>query len=156
WPNAHITGVDESEAMLARAAEIPGVSWQQADLATWSPPTPPDLVYSNAALHWLGDHEHLFPRLLDMLAPGGILAVQMPRNFTAPSHALVDDAARMGPWRTRLEPLLRPSPTAEPTFYYDLLAPHAAGVDMWETEYLHVLEGEDPVKEWLKGSWLTQ
>ena len=111
---------------------------------------------SNAALHWLNYHEIVFPELLKMLAPRGVLAVQIPRNFNAPSHALVNDAAREGPWRTTLEPLLRPSPTAEPGFYYDVLAPRAAAVDIWEIEYLHVLEGEDPVTEWIKGSWLQQ
>ena len=156
WPHAHITGVDQSDAMLAQAAELPGIDWQCADLATWQPPRPADLVYSNAALHWLPDHERLFPSLLGMLAPGGVLAVQMPRMFTAPSHTLVAEAARRGPWRARLEPLLRPPPVAEPGIYYDLLAPRAALVDIWETEYLHVLAGDNPVKEWFKGSWLAQ
>jgi trans-aconitate 2-methyltransferase len=156
WPEAHITGVDESEAMLAKAAQIPGIDWQRADLATWRPPHPVDLIYSNAALHWLDDHARLFPSLLGMLAPGGVLAVQMPRMFGEPSHQLVAEAARGGPWRDTLEPLLRPPPVAEPGFYYDLLAPRAGTVDIWETAYVHVLDGEDPVKEWLKGSWLPQ
>jgi trans-aconitate 2-methyltransferase len=157
WPNAHIVGVDASEEMLAKArATMPDVEWQRADLAAWRPSGPVDLIYSNAALHWLGAHDQLFPSLLAMLAPGGVLAVQMPRNFGAPTHTLVAEAARRGPWRARLEPLLRPSPVAEPAFYYDLLAPRTAALDIWETEYLHVLAGDDPVKEWLKGSWLTQ
>jgi trans-aconitate 2-methyltransferase len=156
WPNARVTGVDESAAMLAKAAEIQGITWEQADMGSWRPSEPADLIYSNAALHWLGHHERVFPELLSALAPGGVLAVQMPRNFLAPSHALVNDAARMGPWRTTLEPMLRPPPTSEPGFYYDVLAPRAAAVDIWETEYLHVLDGEDPVVEWLKGSWLQQ
>jgi trans-aconitate 2-methyltransferase len=155
WPDAHITGVDESEAMLAKAAEIPGISWQRADLGSWRPDHAADLIYSNAALHWLGDHERLFPALLEALAPGGVLAVQMPRNFLAPSHVLVADVALEGPWRAKLEPILRPPPVAEPSLYYGLLAPRAAVVDIWETEYLHVLDGKDPVKEWIKGSWMS-
>ncbi len=157
WPKARITGVDDSEAMLAKAAaDSSGINWERGDLATWRPSRPADLIYSNAALHWVGHHERLFPELLAALAPGGVLAVQIPRNFLAPSHALVDEAARRGPWRATLEPMLRPPPTQEPGFYYDVLAPLAADVDIWETEYLHVLEGEDPVKEWIKGSWLRQ
>jgi trans-aconitate 2-methyltransferase len=156
WPNAHIVGVDASETMLTRAAAIPGIDWQRADLATWRPPRPVDLIYSNAALHWLGDHARLFPALIGMLAPGGVIAVQMPRNFGAPTHTLVNDAARAGPWRERLEPLLRPSPVSEPAFYYDVLSARAATLDIWETEYLHILHGDDPVKEWVKGSWLAQ
>jgi trans-aconitate 2-methyltransferase len=156
WPDACITGVDSSEAMLEKAAQaVPDVTWQHADMAGWQPPRPPDLIYSNAALHWLGDHGRLFPALLASLKPGGVLAVQMPRNFLAPSHTAIADAARSGPWRAKLEPLLRPVPVSEPAFYFDALAPHASGLDIWETEYQHVLEGEDPVKEWTKATWLN-
>ena len=155
WPNARITGVDESPEMLAKAAiEAPEIVWQPADLAAWRPLRPPDVIYSNAALHWLGDHDRLFPALFSTLAPGGVLAVQMPRNFLAPSHTAVAEAVRSGPWRMKLEPLLRPAPVADPAFYFDLLTPRAAGLDIWETEYIQVLEGEDPVKEWTKGTWL--
>jgi len=80
--------------------------------------------------------------------------VQMPRNFSAPSHTAIAEAVRGGPWRTRLEPLLRPPPVAEPAFYFDLLVPRAAALDIWETEYLQALEGDQPVKEWTKGTWL--
>ena len=142
--------------MLAKAAtSAPEIVWQQADLATWSPPSRADVIYSNAALHWLAGHDRVFPALLGMVAPGGVLAVQMPRNFGAPSHALIAEAVRGGPWREVLEPLLRPAPVLEPGWYFDLLAPHAAALDIWETEYLHVLEGESPVKEWTKGSALV-
>jgi trans-aconitate 2-methyltransferase len=155
WPAARVTGVDSSPEMLAKAAAAaPEITWQQADLAAWRPPRPADLIYSNAALHWVGGHDRLFADLMAGLTPGGTLAVQMPRNFTAPSHTAIADAARSGPWRQRLEPLLRPNPVAEPAFYYGVLAPLAASLDIWETEYLHVLEGEQPVKEWTKGTWL--
>lgn len=157
WPDAHVTGVDASNEMLAKAAAAaPGISWERTDLSTFRPRTPADLLFSNATLHWLDGHERLFPALLSALAPGGVLAVQMPRNFLAPSHTAVAEAARMGRWRSRLESLLRPSPVSEPAFYYDVMAPHAESVDIWETEYLHVLEGDHPVKEWTKGTWLRQ
>ena len=83
-----------------------------------------------------------------------MLAVQRPRNFGAPSHTAIAEAARGGPWRAKLEPLLRPVPVAEPAVYFDVLAPRAAEIDIWETEHVHVLEGDDPVKEWTKGTWL--
>ena len=156
WPGARVVGVDSSAEMLAKAAaESPGIEWQQADLGTWRPDRPPDLIYSNAALHWLDEHARLFPALFETLAPHGVLAVQIPRNFGAPSHTLITEAALSGPWRSTLEPLLRPAPVAPPEFYYDLLAPRAVALDMWETEYLQVLEGENPVKEWTKGTWLA-
>jgi trans-aconitate 2-methyltransferase len=155
WPNARVTGVDASQEMLAKAAAARGdIQWQRADLATWRAPRPADVIYSNAALHWLGDHDRLFPALLSTLAPGGVLAVQMPRNFSAPSHTAISEAARSGPWRSTLEPLLRPAPVPDPSFYFGLLAPRAAAVDIWETEYLQVLEGEHAVREWTKGTWL--
>ena len=155
WPDARVTGVDASQEMLARAAAgDPEIVWQRADLATWRPLRPAGVIYSNAALHWLGDHDRLFPALFSALAPGGALAVQMPRNFSAASHTAIAEAVRSGPWRTKLEPLLRPAPVAEPAFYFDLLAPRAAALDIWEIEYLQVLEGDHPVKEWTKGTWL--
>lgn len=155
WPAGAVTGVDSSPEMLARAREAaPGLAWIEADLATWSPPAPADLIYSNAALHWLDDHAALFPRLLGLLRSGGTLAVQMPRNHGAPSHTGMIAAARSGPWAARLEPLLRPDPVAEPGFYYDVLRPEAAALDIWETEYLHALEGDDPVVSWTRGTAL--
>jgi trans-aconitate 2-methyltransferase len=80
----------------------------------------------------------------------------MPRNFLAPSHTAIRDTVLDGPWRNKLEPLLIPTPVAEPQYYYALLQPLAASLDIWETEYLHVLEGSDPVKEWTKGTWLKR
>jgi len=157
WPGASITGVDDSAEMLAKArAAAPGLHWVQQSLASWRAPAAADLIYSNAALHWLPDHQRLFPALVEQLAPGGVLAVQMPRNFGAPSHTLIAQAVRSGPWRVRLEPLLAPSPVGEPAFYYDVLSARVARLDIWETEYLQVLSGADPVKEWTKGTWLKQ
>lgn len=155
WLAARITGVDSSRAMLARAqAEVPGIEWTHADIAAWLPPAQAALIFSNAALHWLPDHEILFPRLMSWLAPGGVLAVQMPRNFRAPSHALVEEVARNGPWRHSLEPQLRADPVDEPLRYLDWLQPLANSISIWETEYLHLLKGADPVKEWVKSTWL--
>jgi len=155
WPAADVIGVDGSSAMLAKArADAPDTVWIEADIAAWAPERPVDVVFSNAALHWLGDHERLFPRLMAALAPGGVLAVQMPRNFDAPSHTLMAEAAAAGPWRDRVIPLLRPRPVAEPAVYYRSLRPLATGIDLWETVYIQALEGDDPVAEWTKGTWL--
>jgi trans-aconitate 2-methyltransferase len=157
WPSARITGVDDSAEMLSRAAREPSdITWALHNLATWSPTQSADLIFSNAALHWLPNHDRLFPMLASYLASGGTLAVQMPRNFAAPSHTSIADTVREGPWREKLEPLLVSSPVAEPSFYYSLLERNAAELDIWETEYLHVLEGEDPVKEWTNGTWLKR
>lgn len=156
WPSASVLGVDRSPEMLARAeADVAGPSWQQADLATWAPDAPVDLLYANASLHWLEDHATLLPRLLGFLRSGGCLAVQMPRNHDRPSHQAAFAVAEEGPWRDRLEPLLRRHPVAEPEVYLEWLAPRAAALDLWETDYLHRLEGPDPVAAWTQGSLLV-
>jgi len=156
WPEAEVTGIDGSAAMLEQARQTATrVIWRQADLAGWTPERPYDLIVSNAALHWIGDHGTLFPRLLAGLAPGGVLAVQMPRNFAAPSHTLLAETIAEGPWAARLADRLGPAPVHAPERYFDWLAPHAADLDIWETEYLHRLAGEDPVMNWTRGSTLV-
>lgn len=157
WPHATVTGIDSSAEMLVKAAEpSTSIRWLQQNLAAWKPSAPADLIFSNAALHWLPDHAKLFPALVDSLAGGGALAVQMPRNFLAPSHTLIYETIRAGSWRAKLEPMIALPPVEEPRFYYSLLSEHARSIDIWETEYLHVLEGKDAVKEWTKGTWLRR
>jgi trans-aconitate 2-methyltransferase len=152
WPQARVTGLDNSPDMLQQACKISGIAWVEGDVSTWRAPAPADLVYSNAVLHWIDGHDRLFPHLLQQVARGGVLAVQMPRNFRAPSHVLLYETAAQGPWAAKLVPLLRPEPVASPETYYDWLMPHATHFDLWETEYLHVLQGENAVLEWTKGS----
>jgi trans-aconitate 2-methyltransferase len=165
WPEHDVVAIDNSPQMLAAAAaEASRIQWREADIGRWSAPAPAALVYSTATLHWLEGHERLFPHLLRQLAPDGVLAVQMPRNFDAPSHALMRATAAEGPFAAALEPqtragsgeasLLRRDPVGAPDFYYDLLRPLTRALDLWETEYLHVLAGDDPVLEWVRGTAL--
>jgi trans-aconitate 2-methyltransferase len=155
WPAAEIVGLDASPAMLAAArGGFPALRFVAADLASWTPAAPADLLFSNAALQWLEDHPVLMPRLFRQVRPCGRLAVQMPRNHDQPSHQAILHAAAAGPWRDRLAPLLRPSPVAPPERYHALLAPLARRIEIWETTYLQVLEGDNPVVEFTKGSAL--
>ncbi|MCG8695316.1 MAG: trans-aconitate 2-methyltransferase [Minwuiales bacterium] len=155
WPEATVTGIDSSPDMLAKAgADFPDMAWIEADAATWRPESPPDLLYSNAALHWVADHASLFPRLFASLAPGGVLAVQMPGNFDAPSHRLLTETAADGPWSDRLAALATTARVLPQERYYDLLAGDAASLDFWETTYLQVMAGKDPVLEWVRGTAL--
>jgi trans-aconitate 2-methyltransferase len=157
WPQARLIGVDSSPEMLAKArADHPQAAFVLADIASWHPPRPVSVIYSNAALHWLDGHDMLIPALLDSLQPGGWLAIQMPRNFSAPSHTAVADTIEHGPWRAKLEPRLRRRPVAEPQHYWRLLAGRSAALEIWEAEYLQVLSGENPVAEYTKGTWLRQ
>jgi trans-aconitate 2-methyltransferase len=155
WPKARVTGVDSSMAMLEKArVAAPRIAFVQGELASWTAPEPAGVIYSNAALHWLDNHEALFPRLIEQLAPGGTLAVQMPRNHRAASHTLMIEAAEAGPWRARLAGVESIRPVHDPDAYYRILAPLASRLDIWECEYLQVLEGESPVVEWTRGTAL--
>jgi trans-aconitate 2-methyltransferase len=158
WPQTRLTGVDSSPEMLARARkDNPGAQFELADIGAWRPRAPVDVIYSNAALHWLVDHGERIAQLLEeAVAPGGTLAVQMPRNFGAPSHTAIVETIEQGPWRAKLEPHVRREPVAPPATYWRLLEGRAAELQVWETEYLQVLSGENPVAEYTKGSWLKQ
>ncbi len=155
WPESQVIGVDSSEEMLRKAAErAANIEWEVGDIGTWRPEKPAELIFTNAALHWIPGHRELFTGLISSVAPGGVFAVQMPRNFGAPSHTSISEAAKSGPWRKTLEPLLRPAPVEPPPFYIETLSPLTSSLYVWETEYMQVLSGENPVKEWTKGTWL--
>lgn len=161
WPQETVYGLDNSKEMLAKAASTPApVQWIEADIREWRPDSAPDLLYSNATLHWLDNHESLFPSLLSMLREGGCLAVQMPLSWSAPSHQLMretlanggPDGKPIGPESLRLA--VGRNWVAPAVEYHDLLAQRSSTVDIWETEYLQILEGDDPVLEWVKGTGL--
>lgn len=155
FPGATVVGLDSDAAMLAKAAHEPSdVAWELGDIGQWRPDQPLGLLFSNAALHWVPHHASLFPRLAGHLAPGGVLAVQMPRNFEAPSHRLLLETAADGPWATALAGTLDHHTVLTPAEYWRVLRPFASRIDIWETDYLHVLEGDDPVLEWVSGTAL--
>lgn len=155
FPRADVTGIDGSAAMLDRARQAArDCRFVQADIAAWQPDAAPDLIYSNAALHWVGNHGAVFPRLLSLLAPGGVLAVQMPAMHEAPFRRLQHAVAAHGPWAEALRGYASARDILTAVEYWDLLKPRAAALDMWETTYLHALQGEDAVVEWAAGSSL--
>jgi len=155
WPEASLIGVDTSTEMLDQADQS-GLHavWQEADIASWQPSRPADLIFSNAALHWLDDHDVLFPKLVAGLRPGGMLAVQMPYNFSQPSHTLISEIATEPRWVERLSNVIRPSPVSTPETYLQMLEPLISAVRVWTTTYLHVLHGEHPVARWTGGATL--
>jgi len=161
WPEARVIGSDLSPEMLEQAAAVPStVQWRRLDVRDWDPPEPPDIVYANAVLHWVDGHDELFPRLVDSLADGGMLAVQMPLSWGEPSHRLMretlaaggEEGQPLGP-ETLRERLGR-RPVQEAAWYHDLLAPLLRRLDIWETRYLQVLKGADAVLEWVSGTAL--
>lgn len=154
WPNAGLEGLDSSPDMLAEARQS-GVDakWVLADLAGWKPDAPYDVIFSNATFQWVPEQESLFPRLMSFLAPGGIFAFQVPVNYDAPSHALIRQAASDPRWRDKLGHV-REIERGKADAYYGILKPHAAALDIWQTEYLQQLEGEDAVYRWVSGTSL--
>ncbi|CAL9438116.1 trans-aconitate 2-methyltransferase [Streptomyces radiopugnans] len=161
WPAARITGYDLSEAMLAEARAHAGptsgggaVDFARADLAAWHPGEPHDLIVSNAALHWCPGHITRFPDWIAALRPTGVMAFQVPGNFAAPGHTLLTDLCTSPRWRDRLGAGTRRTPVGEPAEYAETLAALGCETDVWETTYVHVLTGRDPVLEWMKGTAL--
>jgi len=151
WPDADIVGVDSSAEMIDRAqGDHPRMKWLVEDIATWTPDGLIDVIYSNATLHWLDDHERLFRRLRSFLAPGGVLAVQMPDNWDAPSHQVPADILDDGTWSDAAGNALLRNRLASPEDYAAWLEP--AEIDLWRTTYYQRLTGTDPVWEWVTGS----
>jgi len=155
WPEAEIDAIDFAPEMLADARKS-GVDARfiEADIATWTPDGSYDVIYSNAALQWLGDHETLLPRLLSFVRPGGVFAVQVPRNFEEHCHVLLRQAVSDPRWRDELKDVRDWWNVLAPEAYFDVLKPAATSVDLWETRYFHVLEGKDPVFHWMMGTGL--
>lgn len=163
WPTAHITGHDNSPQMLERAQRLAGptsgggrLDFAPADAGDWAPPEGTyDLILSNATLQWVPGHADSFPAWIAALTPGGAFAFQVPGNFDAPSHVLMRELTESGRWRDRLGGRLRHADAVlSPTAYLERLVALGCEADVWETTYLHLLEGEDPVLDWVKGTGL--
>ncbi len=156
WPQAHIIASDSSEEMLDAAfAEDAGIEWRLADTRSWDEPAVYDVIYSNAVLQWIPDHDEVIVRLLESLRPGGVLAVQMPLSWYEPSHELmrtVLDDADLG--SAELRRAHATPNVARPEHYFELLARHAATREVWTTRYFQALGGPDPVLDWVSGTGL--
>ena len=154
-PNANVHGMDSSEAMLDQARALSTeVEWSAGDIATWAPEHPADLILANASLQWLPDHQALFPHLAKALSPDGLLAVQMPMAWETRHHRVMRETAADGPWAAVLAGVDTIAPLLPAEAYYAALAPLCDDIDIWATTYLHVLEGDDAVLEWMKGTAL--
>jgi trans-aconitate 2-methyltransferase len=156
WPDAEVVGTDNSEAMLSAARErLPKIRFELSDIATWQPDTAPDLVYANAALQWVGPHTALLPRLFATLAPGGVLAVQMPDNLGAPSHEAIREVAALPAYAPALgDAQSARSRILSPEGYYDLLAREADHVEVWRSTYYHPMRSPRAIVDWLRSTGL--
>lgn len=154
WPDAEVTGLDSSPAMLAdAAARLPAARFAAADAESWVPEPETDLVFANAIYQWVPKHLAQFPRIMTALPGGGVLAVQMPDNMAEPSHVLMREVAAAGPWAERLAGAAR-KPLPPVRTYYDALVPTARRIEIWHTVYTHPLAGPEAIVEWVKSTGL--
>jgi trans-aconitate 2-methyltransferase len=159
WPGAAVEGLDSSADMLARAealtAAVGNLSFREADIAGWAPTPDTDVVISNAALQWVPGHQELLRGWLQALRPGAWFALQVPGNFTAPSHALMRALAESEQWAGRLAGVLRhDDAVSDPADYLEIMLDSGCDADAWETTYQQVLPGRDPVLDWVRGTGL--
>ena len=154
WPDAAIEALDSSAEMVG-AARARGIDAHRADVVDWAPAPDTDVVITNAVLQWVPQHRELLPRWLAALPVGAELAVQVPGNFRAPTHALLAELCALPRWADRVgDAAPRPDAVLEPAGYLDVLTGAGLAADVWETTYLHVLTGEDPVLAWVRGTVL--
>lgn len=156
WPEARITGLDTSQAMIDQARQrLPDCQFELADISLWQAEQPQDIIYANASLQWLTAHDSLLPHLVSQLASGGILAVQMPDNLDQPTHRLMQKVAETTAWQHKIDPQVAQRKrllTSEQ--YYDLLAAAGCRVDIWRTTYYHVMPSPQAIVDWLRATGL--
>ncbi|MFI3310828.1 trans-aconitate 2-methyltransferase [Ewingella allii] len=156
YPQALLTGLDTSQAMLEKARErLPSCRFEKVDIREWKPTQPQDIIYGNASLQWVTGHEELIPHLMQQLAPEGVFAVQMPDNLSQPSHQLMQKVADQPEWRNAIAGVDNSRKQLLTTEqYYDLLASQGALVDIWRTTYYHVMPSAKAIVDWLSATGL--
>jgi trans-aconitate 2-methyltransferase len=155
FPEAEVIGLDSSPEMLDAARQrLPNVTFIRADVESWSPEVPVDLLYANATFQWVPDHRAVLARLFEGLSPGGVLAIQVPDNLDEPSHALMRAVSSESPWAPKFRAPITREPIAAPAAYYDLLAASAARIDVWHTHYNHPLAGAAAIVEMVRSTGL--
>lgn len=155
WPYARVTGLDSSPGMVSAAREShPGQEWVLGDIGGWSSAEAMDVVFSNAALQWVPGHNRLVPHLFEQVAPDGVLAFQIPARMYSSIRGLIHEIADDPAWSSRMEAARTALTIEEPNVYYDLLAPLARSIDMWETIYYHVMDTPAAIVEWISSTGL--
>lgn len=155
WPQASVIGLDSSPDMIAAARrDHPDQEWILASAELWVAEKPVDIIFSNAAIQWMRDHEALVQHWFDQLAPGGALAFQLPSNEYSPVRRLIDEIAEDPAWRARMGAAKSALTMEAPPLYYDALATRARSLDIWETEYDHVMDHPQAIVEWISSTGL--
>jgi trans-aconitate 2-methyltransferase len=153
WPEAEITGLDSSPEMLRQARlGHPDWNWIESPIQAWRPEGSYDVVFSNAALHWVADHESVFPRLLSFVSPGGVLAVQMPNNFLSPAHQGMKKVAQDPCWAGALDGTSDNCNVQPIKFYYRVLSGAGRDLNLWEIEYLQIMNSTRAILDWMRST----
>jgi trans-aconitate 2-methyltransferase len=155
WPGATVRGVDSSKEMIEAAAPLAGerLSFEVGDLRDWTgAPESVDVIVTNATLQWIPEQLELLPGFVRALKPGGWLAIQIPGNGNAPSHAILRELAGTEPYAEYAADKSLRADVPGPAEYVAALSAEGCSVDAWETTYSHILQGENAVLEWVKGT----
>ena len=155
WPSASISGFDSSLEMLNEAeASNQNIKWFESTIEDWNPTKTYDIIFSNAVLQWVENHEFMLPRLLSFLNKSGALAMQMPAHYKSPLHQQLINIAGKPDWAGFTEAERSLLSLAKPSFYYNLLAPITSKIDIWETQYFHIMDSSQAILEWFRGTGL--
>lgn len=155
WPEATVTGLDSSSEMINSCREnYPDQEWILADAASWQPSSACDIVFSNAVFQWLPQHDRLLRHLFAYVAPGGALAFQIPVRIYSALQQLIIEVANEPEWIHLMEGPKNTFTIESPAYYYDVLARTAQKLDIWETEYWHVMENAQAIISWISSTGL--
>jgi trans-aconitate 2-methyltransferase len=153
WPNAEITGVDNSPEMIEKARrDYPHQKWLLADASKLELDRAYDVVFSNAVLQWIPDHDLLIPRFFAIVNPKGSLAVQVPANNESPVHKALLTVSSREKWSRFTSGSEKQLTYRTAEYYYNILSPLSSELDLWEIIYHHVLDSHAGMIEWYKGT----
>jgi trans-aconitate 2-methyltransferase len=155
WPDAKLTGVDNSVNMIERARDsFPQNNWVIADAVTYSPDIQFDIVFSNATIQWIPNHEKLFAKLFDLIAEQGVLAIQVPRFNEMPLSGAIEKVAGQSRWREATKACADLFTYRDAGYYYDLMSQYFKKIDLWQTDYFHTMSSHSSILEWIRSTGL--
>lgn len=155
WPQATITGLDNSMEMIQAAiTSYPAGKWIFSDAATWEDGKTFNIVFSNAVFQWIPDHRHLLHHWMSQVDKTGVLAFQVPAHYDSQVHQVILEVSRNPKWNKEMENARNALTKEKPGFYYDLLRPLSTNLEIWETIYYHSLESPYAILEWFRATGL--
>jgi len=155
WPQAQLTGIDSSPKMIEKAKmDFPDSLWLVADASKYVSNVKYDLVFSNATIQWIPNHEALFDLLYELTRVGGVLAVQVPRFDQMPLSKAIERAANKERWQGQTKDCSELFTYHDYKYYYDLVCPNYKSLELWQTDYIHVLESQLAIIEWIRSTGL--